>query len=63
MKKQPYMTEEARAIFNDLNATPATASQIAEHTHISTARCQFILTQLVMAGLAIYQFGYYKHCQ
>lgn len=63
MGKQPYMTVEAKAIFNELNETPATAVEIAEHTHISTARCQFILTQLVMAGLAFYQHDYYKRCQ
>ncbi|ARJ41134.1 TrmB family transcriptional regulator [Pantoea alhagi] len=63
MQKQPYMTAEAKAIFNELSNTPATAREIAEIAHLSQARCQFILTQLVMAGLAIYQFGCYKRRQ
>lgn len=63
MQNQPYMTAEAKAVFNELSASPATAGEIAENTHLSFARCQFILTQLVMAKLSIYQFGCYKRLQ
>lgn len=63
MQNQPHMTAEARAIFNELSATPATAGEIAENTHTSLARCEFILTQLVLAKLSIYQFGCYKRLQ
>ncbi|MEB4676075.1 hypothetical protein MXL54_15000 [Enterobacteriaceae bacterium G50] len=63
MQKQPHMTEEAKAILTELSATPATAGEIAEHVHMSMARCQFILTQLVIAGLAFYQFGCYTRRQ
>ncbi|NME37333.1 TrmB family transcriptional regulator [Enterobacter asburiae] len=57
------MTAEAKAVYNELSASPATAGEIAENTHLSLARCQFILTQLVMAELSIYQFGCYKRLQ
>ncbi|HHL7208283.1 TPA: TrmB family transcriptional regulator [Enterobacter hormaechei subsp. xiangfangensis] len=63
MQNQPYMTAEAVAVFNELSASPATAGEIAENTNLSLARCQFILTQLVMAKLSIYQFGCYKRLQ
>ncbi|EMD2717238.1 MULTISPECIES: TrmB family transcriptional regulator [Enterobacter cloacae complex] len=63
MQNQPYMTAEAKAVYNELSASPATAGEIAENTHLSLARCQFILTQLVMAELSIYQFGCYKRLQ
>lgn len=63
MQNQPYMTEEAKTIYRELCATPATAGDIAEQVHMSLARCQFILTQLVIVGLAMYQFGCYKRCQ
>ncbi|WP_312320122.1 TrmB family transcriptional regulator [Atlantibacter hermannii] len=63
MQNQPYMTEEAKAVYNELSASPATAGEIAENTHLSLARCQFILTQLVMAKLSIFQFGCYKRLQ
>nr|WP_269842166.1 TrmB family transcriptional regulator [Enterobacter roggenkampii] len=57
------MTAEAKAVYNELSASPATAGEIAENTHLSLARCQFILTQLVMAELSTYQFGCYKRLQ
>jgi hypothetical protein len=63
MQNQPYMTAEAKAVYNELSVSPATAGEIAENTHLSLARCQFILTQLVMAELSIYQFGCYKRLQ
>lgn len=37
--------------------------EIAQNTYLSRERCQLILTQLVMAGLADYQFGCYRHLQ
>ena len=59
MLKQQDMTETARVVFNELSVTePATAGEIAQNTYLS--RCQLILTQLVMAGLADYQFGCYR---
>ncbi|WP_316390482.1 TrmB family transcriptional regulator [Citrobacter farmeri] len=63
MQKQRYMTEEAKAVLNELSTTPATAGEIAKNTHLSLERCQLILTQLVMANLSIYQFGCYKRLQ
>ncbi|MEI9881440.1 TrmB family transcriptional regulator [Atlantibacter hermannii] len=63
MQNQPYMTEEAKAVYNELSSSPATAGEIAKNTHLSLARCQFILTQLVMAKLSIFQFGCYKRPQ
>ena len=63
MQNQNDMTAEAKAVLNELSATPATAGEIAENTHLSLARCQFILTQLVMAKLSLYQFGCYKRLQ
>ncbi len=57
MLKQQDMTETARVVFNELSATaPATVGEIAQNTYLSRERCQLILTQLVMAGLADYQF-------
>lgn len=63
MQNQLYMTEEAKAVYNELSSSLATAGDIAEKTHLSLARCQFILTQLVMAKLSIFQFGCYKRLQ
>lgn len=64
MLKQQDMTETARVVFNELSVTePATAGEIAQNTYLSRERCQLILTQLVMAGLADYQFGCYRHLQ
>ena len=63
MQNHKNMTEEAKAVLNELSTTPATAGEIAENTHLSLARCQFILTQLVMANYSIYQFGCYKLLQ
>ena len=63
MQNQLYMTEEAKAVYNELNSSLATAGDIAEKTHLSLARCQFILTQLVMAKLSVFQFGCYKRLQ
>ncbi|WP_312976101.1 TrmB family transcriptional regulator [Atlantibacter hermannii] len=60
MQNQLYMTEEAKAVYNELSSSLATAGDIAEKTHLSLARCQFILTQLVMAKLSVFQFGCYK---
>ena len=60
MLKQLDMTETAKVVFNELNGKPATVGEIAQNTYLSRERCQLILTQLVMAGLADYQFGCYK---
>ena len=61
MLKQQDMTEAARVVFNELSVTdPATVREIAQNTYLSRERCQLILTQLVMAGLADYQFGCYR---
>lgn len=49
--------------FNELNGKPATVGEIAQNTYLSRERCQLILTQLVMAGLADYQFGCYRRLQ
>ncbi|MCN3111811.1 hypothetical protein MLO52_23415, partial [Escherichia coli] len=47
--------------FNELSVTePATVGEIAQNTYLSRERCQLILTQLVMAGLADHQFGCYR---
>ncbi|MCM5499951.1 hypothetical protein MMT79_25445 [Escherichia coli] len=51
-------------VFNELSVTePATVGEIAQNTYLSRERCQLILTQLVMAGLADYQFGCYRRLQ
>ncbi len=64
MLKQQDMTETARVVFNELSVTePATVGEIAQNTYLSRERCQLILTQLVMAGLADYQFGCYRRLQ
>lgn len=64
MLKQHDMTETARVVFNELSVTePATVGEIAQNTYLSRELCQFILTQLVMAGLADYQFGCYRRLQ
>ncbi|KLF09629.1 DprA-like winged helix domain-containing protein [Klebsiella aerogenes] len=60
MLNQDDMTEVARAVFNELSDEPATVGEISQNTHLTRARCQLILTQLVMAGLSDYQFGCYK---
>ena len=61
MLKQQDMTETARVVFNELSVNdPATVGEIAQNTYLSRERCQLILTQLVMAGLADYQFGCYR---
>ncbi|HHQ2445115.1 TPA: TrmB family transcriptional regulator [Raoultella ornithinolytica] len=57
------MTEEARAVLNELGNEPATVGEVAQNTHMTRERCQLILTQLVMAGLSGYQFGCYKRLQ
>jgi len=54
MLKQQDMTETAKVVFNELNGKPATVGEIAQNTYLSRERCQLILTQLVMAGLADY---------
>ncbi|EFI2768557.1 TrmB family transcriptional regulator, partial [Escherichia coli] len=54
----------ARVVFNELSVTePATVGEIAQNMYLSRERCQLILTQLVMAGLADYQFGCYRVLQ
>ena len=64
MLKQQNMTETARVVFNELSVTePATVGEIAQNIYLSRERCQLILTQLVMAGLADYQFGCYRRLQ
>lgn len=63
MLKQQDMTETAKVVFNELNGKPATIGEIAQNTYLSRERCQLILTQLVMAGLADYQFGCYRRLQ
>ncbi|EEQ8954082.1 TrmB family transcriptional regulator [Escherichia coli] len=51
MLKQPYMTETARVLFNELSVNdPATVGERAQSTYLSRERCQLILTQLVMSG-------------
>ena len=63
MLKQQDMTETAKVVFNELSIEPATVGEIAQNTYLSRERCQLILTQLVMAGLADYQFGRYRRLQ
>ena len=63
MLKQQDMTETAKVVFNELSIEPATVGEIAQNTYLSRERCQLILTQLVMAGLADYQFGCYRRLQ
>ncbi|KGM71150.1 putative phage protein [Escherichia coli] len=63
MLKQLDMTETAKVVFNELSVEPATVGEIAQNTYLSRERCQLILTQLVMAGLADYQFGCYRRLQ
>lgn len=60
MLKQLDMTETAKVVFNELSVEPATVGEIAQNTYLSRERCQLILTQLVMADLADYQFGCYR---
>ena len=61
MLKQQDMTETARVVLNELSVTePATVGEIAQNTYLSRECCQLILTQLVMACLADYQFGCYR---
>ncbi|WP_249539765.1 TrmB family transcriptional regulator [Escherichia coli] len=51
-------------MFNELSVTePATVGEIAQNTYLSRERCQLILTQLVMVGLADYQCGCYRRLQ
>ena len=59
MLKQEGMTAEARIIFNELSAEPATAGEIAQETNLTNENCEFILTQLVMAKLADLKLGCY----
>lgn len=63
MLKQQDMTENAKAVFNELSDRPATAGEIAQNMYLSRECCQLILTQLVMAGLADYQFRCYRRLQ
>ncbi|ENZ4335586.1 TrmB family transcriptional regulator [Escherichia coli] len=63
MLKQQDMTETAKVVFNELSIEPATVGEIAQNTYLSRERCQLILTQLVMVGLADYQFGGYRRLQ
>ena len=66
MLKQLDMTETAKVVFNELNGKPATVGEIAQNTYLSRERCQLILTQLVLAGLAKDNGGYgnkFRRCQ
>ncbi|EKC7217677.1 TrmB family transcriptional regulator [Salmonella enterica] len=60
MLKQQDMTKEAQAVLNSISDYPRLITEIMERTQLSQARCQLILTQLIMAGLADYQCGCYK---
>ena len=66
MLKQQDMTETAKVVFNELSIEPTTAGEIAQNTYLSRERCQLILTQLVLAGLAKDNGGYgnkFRRCQ
>ncbi|WP_434058965.1 hypothetical protein [Escherichia coli] len=55
------MTETAAAVLHFLPADKwVTPRMMTRTTGVSEAQCQLILTQLVMAGLADYQFGCYR---
>lgn len=59
MLNQQDMTETAKKVFSQLTDEPATAGDIAWLTNLSRPCCEFILTQLVLAGLSDYQLGCY----
>ena len=63
MLKQQDMNETAKTVFNELSDQPATVGEIAQNTHLTDARCQLILTQLVMAGLSDCKSGCYTRLQ
>ncbi|WP_407192193.1 TrmB family transcriptional regulator [Citrobacter amalonaticus] len=54
---------EATVVLRELSTNSATVGEIVENMCMSQARCQFILTQRVMANYSIYQFGCYKRLQ
>ncbi|EFD5001287.1 TrmB family transcriptional regulator [Escherichia coli] len=60
MLKQQDMTEADKMVFNELSSTGRRCREIAQNTYLSRERSRFILTQLVMAALADYQFGCYR---
>lgn len=61
MLKQQDMTETAAAVLHFLPADKwVTPRMMTRTTGVSEARCQLILTQLVLAGLAKDNGGYLK---
>jgi len=52
MQKHIDMTDSAQAVLHSLTGTNATPVQISNITGISAEKCQLILTQLVIAGIA-----------
>ncbi|MEM6049603.1 hypothetical protein AAH450_03345 [Erwinia sp. P7711] len=52
MIKQPDMTESSEAVLHFLSPQWTTVSEISQIAGMTPARCQLILTQLVMAGMA-----------
>lgn len=67
MLKQQDMTETAAAVLYFLPADKwVTPRMMTRTTGVSEARCQLILTQLVLAGLAKDNGGYgnkFRRCQ
>lgn len=67
MLKQQDMTETATAVLHFLPADKwVTPRMMTRTTGVSEARCQLILTQLVLAGLAKDNGGYgnkFRRCQ
>ena len=67
MLKQQDMTEPAAAVLHFLPADKwVTPRMMTRTTGVSEARCQLILTQLVLAGLAKDNGGYgnkFRRCQ
>ncbi len=67
MLKQQDMTETAAAVLHFLPADKwVTPRMMTRTTGVSEARCQLILTQLVLAGLAKDNGGYgnkFRRCQ
>ncbi|MEK8465015.1 hypothetical protein P2N83_20505 [Escherichia coli] len=61
MLKQQDMTETAAAVLHFLPADKwVTPRMMTRTTGVSEARCQLILTQLVLAGLAKDNGGYWS---
>jgi hypothetical protein len=67
MLNQQDMTENAAAVYHFLPSDKwVTVRAMVGITGVSEARCQLILTQLVIAGLAKENGGYgnkFKRCQ